>query len=53
VPIIFLTAFHTTGTDVVSGLGAGANDYATKPFDEKDLMARVEAMLRRGNASRR
>jgi len=53
VPIIFLTAFHTTATDVVSGLGAGANDYATKPFDEKDLMARVEAMLRRGNASRR
>jgi len=53
VPIIFLTAYRTTDNDLVTGLGAGANDYVTKPFDKTDLLSRVEAMLRRGDASRR
>ena len=53
VPIIFLTAYRTTDNDLVMGLGAGANDYVTKPFEKSDLLSRVEAMLRRGNATQR
>ena len=53
VPIIFLTAYRTNNNDLVTGLQAGANDYVNKPVDKDDLVARVEAMLRRGDASRR
>ncbi|MGC4112932.1 MAG: response regulator transcription factor [Nocardioides sp.] len=45
-PIIFLTA-RTTEDDVVSGLALGADDYVTKPFSPRELVARVEAVLRR------
>ncbi len=46
VPIIMLTA-RTDATDVVVGLELGADDYVTKPFDPKILVARVRAGLRR------
>ena len=49
-PIIMLTAKGETD-DKVSGLKSGADDYVTKPFEMKELLARVEAVLRRtGNA---
>lgn len=46
VPIIMLTA-RSNETDKVSGLEAGADDYVTKPFSPKELMARIKAVLRR------
>ncbi|WP_301107647.1 response regulator transcription factor [Sporosarcina sp.] len=46
VPIIMLTA-RSTKPDLVKGLETGADDYITKPFDERELVARVHAMLRR------
>jgi DNA-binding response OmpR family regulator len=46
VPIIFLTARAETA-DKVRGLGLGADDYVTKPFSAEELMARVQAVLRR------
>lgn len=46
VPIIMLTAMGQT-TDVVKGLGIGADDYISKPFDEDVLLARIKALLRR------
>jgi two-component system phosphate regulon response regulator PhoB len=46
IPIIMLTA-RTEETDVVVGLAIGADDYVTKPFSMKVLMARVKAVLRR------
>lgn len=45
--IIMLTA-RTQNEDIVRGLEAGADDYVTKPFDRKVLLARVRAVLRRG-----
>ena len=45
-PVIMLTAKSETG-DKVSGLKMGADDYVTKPFEAKELLARVEAVLRR------
>ena len=45
--IIMLTA-RTQPDDIVRGLEAGADDYVTKPFDRKVLLARVRAVLRRG-----
>jgi serine phosphatase RsbU (regulator of sigma subunit) len=44
-PIIFLTA-RTLEADRVSGLDLGANDYVTKPFSPRELMARVRGLLR-------
>jgi DNA-binding response OmpR family regulator len=44
--IIMLTA-RTHETYKVSGLGAGADDYVTKPFSPRELVARVQAVLRR------
>ena len=52
IPIIMLTA-RSEETDVVVGLTIGADDYVTKPFSMKVLMARVKAVLRRRGASRR
>jgi two-component system phosphate regulon response regulator PhoB len=46
VPILMLTA-RAEEADQVSGLRAGADDYVTKPFSMKVLLARVEAVLRR------
>jgi two-component system phosphate regulon response regulator PhoB len=46
VPIIMLTA-RTEETDRVRGLETGADDYVTKPFSPKELVARVSAVLRR------
>jgi len=46
VPIIMVTARDQT-TDIVQGLKIGADDYITKPFDESELLARIEAVLRR------
>jgi two-component system, OmpR family, response regulator len=46
VPIMMLTA-RTEETDRVVGLEVGADDYVTKPFSMRELMARVRAMLRR------
>lgn len=46
VPIIMLTAM-ADHTDRVVGLEVGADDYLTKPFDQRELLARVKAVLRR------
>ena len=46
VPIIMLTAKGETD-DKVSGLKSGADDYITKPFEIKEVLARIEAVLRR------
>jgi DNA-binding response OmpR family regulator len=49
-PIIMLTA-RTDEADRVAGLDLGADDYITKPFSVKELMARVRAVLRRSDES--
>jgi DNA-binding response OmpR family regulator len=49
-PILMLTA-KTEETDVIVGLSMGADDYVTKPFSMKVLMARVAAVLRRKQAT--
>jgi DNA-binding response OmpR family regulator len=46
VPIVMVTARADTH-DVVAGLEAGADDYVTKPFQPKELSARIRALLRR------
>ena len=46
IPIIMLTA-KTTEHDKLTGLALGADDYLTKPFSPRELVARVEAVLRR------
>ncbi len=50
VPILMLTA-RTEETDKVVGLELGADDYVSKPFSMRELMARVGALLRRAGAS--
>lgn len=50
-PIILLTA-KVEETDKVVGLGLGADDYVTKPFGMAELVARIEAVLRRSAPSR-
>jgi len=50
VPIIMLTA-KGEESDIVRGLNVGADDYVTKPFSIKELMARVKAFLRRYNSN--
>lgn len=49
-PIIMLTAKGET-TDKVSGLRGGADDYITKPFEMREVLARIEAVLRRSTGS--
>lgn len=46
VPVIFLTA-KTTESDRVTGLELGADDYISKPFSPRELVARIKAVLRR------
>ena len=48
VPIIMLTAKGET-IDKISGLEMGADDYVTKPFEVKELMARIHAVMRRSD----
>src|SRR4051794_394803 len=50
VPVLMLTA-RDDETDVVVGLGVGADDYLTKPFSMRELVARVRAILRRADRS--
>ncbi|MDU3174859.1 MAG: response regulator, partial [Corynebacterium striatum] len=50
VPIVMLTA-KTDTVDVVLGLESGADDYITKPFKPKELVARIRARLRRTDSS--
>ena len=49
-PIIMLTAKSET-SDKVQGLRSGADDYITKPFEMREVLARVEAVLRRTSGS--
>ncbi len=49
-PVLMLTALNTTD-DIVMGLHAGADDYLAKPFKFVELMARIEALLRRSSLS--
>jgi len=46
-PVIFLTAKDSEG-EIVHGLNLGADDYLTKPFSFNELLARIQAILRRG-----
>lgn len=46
VPLIFVTG-DTDMTDKVTGLELGAEDYITKPFDQRELLARIKVVLRR------
>lgn len=46
IPVLILTAKDTTN-DKVNGLDAGADDYLVKPFEFKELVARIRALLRR------
>ena len=52
IPVIFITARHEV-KDRVKGLRLGADDYLVKPFDVVELVARVEAVLRRYNKTER
>lgn len=49
-PILLLTA-KDSNIDIVKGLDAGADDYVIKPYDPQELMARIRALLRRGNSA--
>jgi heavy metal response regulator len=48
-PVIMLTAVDST-EDKVKGLDTGADDYLTKPFSFEELLARIRALLRRGQS---
>ena len=48
-PVVFLTA-KDSEDDIVHGLNLGADDYLTKPFSFNELLARIQAILRRGQA---
>ena len=50
-PVLMLTA-RDSETDMLVGLGVGADDYMTKPFSVRELVARVHAILRRVDRSR-
>ncbi len=49
IPVLMLTA-RTEDSDIVTGLEVGADDYVTKPFSPRVLVARIRAILRRGGA---
>lgn len=48
-PILFLTALGNEA-DILRGFGAGADDYMVKPFSPRELLVRIEAILRRNQA---
>jgi len=48
IPVLMLTAFGSTD-DKVEGFNTGADDYLVKPFDFKELLARINALLRRAD----
>lgn len=50
VPVIMMTG-RTTMNDKLDGIDSGADDYLTKPFDVRELCARVRALLRRSSSS--
>lgn len=52
IPIIMLTA-RNQKYDIIKGLKQGADDYITKPFDEDELLARIESLLRRAGHRQR
>ena len=52
IPIIFLTA-KDRDDDMVAGLRLGADDYIVKPFSIKNVMARIEAVLRRTSSKKK
>jgi DNA-binding response OmpR family regulator len=52
IPIIFLSA-KSKVSDITSGLGLGADDYVAKPFDMKELLARIDVRLRASESSTR
>ena len=51
VPVLMLTA-RDDPPDLVRGLKGGADDYVLKPFDPDELLARIEAVLRRAGSTR-
>jgi len=51
VPVIMLTA-RGEENDKVRGLGLGADDYVTKPFSQRELLSRIQAMIRRAEMPR-
>ena len=51
IPVVMLTA-KGEEADIVHGLNMGADDYVTKPFSPKVLIARVQAVLRRAERAR-
>jgi two-component system phosphate regulon response regulator PhoB len=51
IPVIMLTA-RTTEDNIVQGLDVGADDYITKPFAPRELLARLKALLRRSPAGK-
>ena len=52
-PIIVLTGHRRKSVDRVVGLELGADDYLTKPFSPRELLARIHAVLRRSSSSAR
>jgi DNA-binding response OmpR family regulator len=50
IPVLMLTA-RDSETDMLVGLGMGADDYMTKPFSTRELVARIHALLRRVDRS--
>ena len=46
IPVIIFTAAHLAPDDIQAGLNLGADDYITKPFDRRELFARIRAKLR-------
>ncbi len=45
IPIILITAFNTNLNDILRGFGVGANDYVTRPRDNREIIARIRANL--------
>jgi len=52
IPVIFLTA-KSDEDDILEGFERGADDYVTKPFNMKELLLRIKAVLKRNNISAR